>query len=194
MKLTLLSVFLLLPVMGQEIIGGFKTVGSTGMSYKNPSIGGFVEGRTAIKRFLLIGSVDATNDQKVFLTNGMTVRGQLESGAFVSRDTAITGVLTFGRHSNDSYTKGGTAFGVGARKHLRNNFQIIGSYKFPDTSPNRVRAISFGIEQHIPTNCLGLFWGATYSLNGFEQPGNPKLLYGVVLVARVGVYFLTRNE
>jgi len=197
--LTLVFVFLsfLLSADGQTVIFGIDTSATAGMSYKNPSIGGFADFRWQKSRLVSINAIELTNDQKVFEPDGSTLRGRTEAGVFVAPTVVVTGFASFSRHTNVDYTKVTFSPGVGLRKYFGNGFQTYARYAFPDaTSPNEVSSIGGGVEQFVPSRKgFGLYWGVSESFTRFIQPNEPnRSLHGFSVSAKIGIWFSRSGE
>src|SRR3989344_3293005 len=105
---------LLLPTttIGQVTVGA-QVLASSGLSYRNPSLGGFVDVRANVNRLFLRGTGNISNDQKVFEQDGYTMRARGEVGVFVAPGLVVNGIVSANKHSNSSYTKLGVASGLG---------------------------------------------------------------------------------
>jgi hypothetical protein len=180
------------PPQHHYVAGGATIGASSGASYKNPAVGGFLALRFSKKRVDLRNLTSVEHEQKVFAESGSSFRNLTEVGIRLG-SVALTGVLAVGSHHNEQYSKTATSAGVGFRGYFLKDGTVIepfGYYLFPDfTSSNRVRRIRAGIELRKGiANSTGLFVNAAGGIDLFDNLPRTNLNASSVKV-HVGLYF-----
>jgi len=179
-----------------SVVTGIETNALFGMSYKNPSVGGFALARwTSRGRLGAWSTTDLSNDRKTYNKDGSYITNTSEIGVRVSKILTPTVVSYFGRQSNSSYTKPMASVGFGMRAALDRRTSVYTQFLFPDfLSFNHARRMIWGFDTyvHYGHKMLGYF-GLGQSLVLFDQPRNGQvdLLYGMTMSIKTGIVFGT---
>jgi hypothetical protein len=177
-------------------VTGFETNAAFGMSYKNPSVGGFAHARwTSRGRLGAWSTTELSNDQKTYNKDGRYITNTSEVGVRVTKMFTPTAVSYFGRQSNSSYSKAMASVGFGVRAVMDHRTSFYAQYLFPDfLSFNHTRRLVWGFDSYFPygRKVLGYF-GIGQSFVLFDQPrnGHVDLLIGMTISLKTGIVFGT---
>ena len=167
---------------------GSVTVGlalgaSSGASYKNPSLGGFLRVDGDLSRVTVRGTASVLKERKEFNQDGLGVHGRAEVGVNITDAIQPFAGVNIGSQRNSSYDKTGASFGGGVRFRYRDpksgvRVEPYGFFFAPDSTPNKVKRFGGGVE----IMAHQLFVGFEAARLTFDQPYTTPVIHNLTAV------------